>query len=63
MNNEKYRCNYLHKKGLCKRIVKEENKYCSYHKNNENKYYYEPSFIYNLPNINKIPYPRITFFK
>jgi len=63
MDKEKYRCNYLHKKGLCKRIVKEERTYCFFHKNNEIKYYHEPSFIYNLPNINNIPYPKFIFFK
>lgn len=63
MNKEKFRCNYVHKKGLCKRIVKEKNTYCFYHEHNKLKYYYEPSFIHNVPNIRNIPYPKFTFFK
>lgn len=61
MKDEKYRCNYLHKKGKCKRIVKDKYVFCFYHKNKEIKYYHGPSFIYNIPNINKIPYPPFLF--
>lgn len=58
---KKDRCNYLHKKGNCKNIVKDKKLFCSYHKNKEIIYYHEPSFIYNIPNVNDIPYPYFLF--
>lgn len=61
MKEEKYRCNYLHEKGKCKIIVKDKILFCFLHKNKKVKYYNGPSFIYNTPNINNIPYPLFLF--